>query len=886
MISSFHKDEVIDDFLCYAAKGNTYLELCKQLANKAEVDEDNARSFIDELIENQILISALEPVVTGEEMLERVILTLKSVNIPEDSRITTIVNVLQQLIDKLDVIDDQQNCVIEDYKEIEKIIKSLNIPYDVSKLFQVDSFSTFGKSALSKDLQNTIVEGLNVLNQFNKVITGSNLEAFINKFLERYGERELPILEVMDNETGISYGETTNSSFTPLLEGISLTKKNPTELNMRWKSTDSILLDKVVDSIRKGTNNIELEFVDGLKNPNGWTKLPPSFIISFKLLNEGGIQIDNVGGSSAINVIGRFAHGNSDIGDIAAEISKIEEDINNEVILAEIVFLPESRTGNVLLHPSFRTYEIPFLTQSGVSYDKQIPLSDILVSVQNKQVILRSKIHNKQLIPRISTAHNWHESSTLPVYRFLGDLQVNGLQQGIHLQWGNLERQFQCLPRISYKNIVFKPAQWQFGTRDLQKLSDKTKPIVERVSEFREKWRLPRYVVLADGDNDLFIDLESESSFDHWIPIFEKRPNILIKEFLLPDRKGVCDANGETYNHQIAALVYKKTVTYTSQIRPQALSDSLLKQHRFSIGSEWLYFKVYCGTKSAELILTNGIYKAVEEMLSKGIIFNFFFIRYNDPEFHLRLRFELKATSYIGDALKIFRKYIMTFEEGGYISRIISDTYERELIRYGIHTVNLSERIFHIDSIYILKFLSLTEGDDRESVRWLWGIQSLDFLLNDFGLLTVEKMNLFEKLKTDFHKEFETDKIVKDQLNNKYREHRKTIENILSAGETTAEISKEQKNLLILRSSEMSDVVIKLREKSSDNYDQLLLHLLPSYIHMHINRLVTAKSRFHELVIYDLLFNYYRSTVKRVQPLQQKEIDSCELVYVPQKTIE
>ena len=66
------------------------------------------------------------------------------------------------------------------------------------------------------------------------------------------------------------------------------------------------------------------------------------------------IHIENAGGSSAVNLLGRFASSNIKVGKIIRDVVEKEQQNNPDVILAEIVHLPESRTGNILMRPVFR----------------------------------------------------------------------------------------------------------------------------------------------------------------------------------------------------------------------------------------------------------------------------------------------------------------------------------------------------------------------------------------------------------------------------------------------------------------------------------------------------------------------------------------------------
>ena len=64
-------------------------------------------------------------------------------------------------------------------------------------------------------------------------------------------------------------------------------------------------------------------------------------------------------------------------------------------MFAEIVHLPESRIGNILMRPVLRQYEIPYLCGTTLSEEFQIPLTDLLVGIEGDKVVLRSQKLNK-----------------------------------------------------------------------------------------------------------------------------------------------------------------------------------------------------------------------------------------------------------------------------------------------------------------------------------------------------------------------------------------------------------------------------------------------------------------------------------------------------------
>src|SRR5690606_38100964 len=135
----------------------------------------------------------------------------------------------------------------------------------------------------------------------------------------------------------------------------------------------------------------------------------------------------------------------------------------------------------------------------------------------------------------------------------------------------------------------------------------------------------------------------------------------------------------------------------------------------------------------------------------------------------------------IGPVILEFQKSIDEYLNAGLIWKIQTDTYQREIDRYGANTMELSEQIFHFDSCFVVNVLDKIHGDEGEDIRWLIAIQAVDSLLDDFKFTLNRKKGLMENLKIEFAHEFHMDKNLKLQVDKKFRKHRSSVESILSA---------------------------------------------------------------------------------------------------------
>jgi thiopeptide-type bacteriocin biosynthesis protein len=850
-ISSILRNEYIDRVLSRATHGfHSIHEFCSELVDE-EINLGEAIEFINGLIEAQVLVSELEPSITGPEFIHQMMKSFDQLIPDKDGMILSIRGFLLSALKELDSLDERKINLPSRYKSIQDMLGRIQVPFDESKLFQCDlSVKLSSGGQVSDQYQPQLRAALTALHRLSPVQEQS-MDLFIRDFKERYEDREMSLLEVLDTETGIVYKDNSGVELSPLLNDLVLLKPDQ-PLSFQWGKLEEFWHKKLEKAKEVGAIQIELMDKDLEGFPEKAVNLPPSISLLFRVVDveKSLLFIESAAGSSAANLLGRFAHSNAAINELVFSITEKEQELEKEIIYAEIVHLPESRIGNILLHPAFRTYEIPYLSKSSVDEKHQLPVQDLMISVRKNKILLRSKRLNKEIIPRLSSAHNYH-LQPLPVYQFLCDLQTQGIANGFSFSWGDLNLQHKFLPRVLYKQTILHAATWQLRKEDwehLNKVADNEFQV--QLLDFRNKWQLPEKVVIADGDNELLIDFSNSIVRSVFLDLLQKRQHLVIREFLYTNSTGVKDLMGNTYANQFLAILQKNEATYTTAL---SKVESVRETECFSIGSEWLYYKIYCGSQSAEKILVQAVYPLVEELEKSGKIDNWFFIRYTDPAFHIRLRFHLSDISKLGEIMQAFTSHCSSFVKEGYIWRVQLDSYQRELQRYGSRSIEAVEKLFCLNSVSTLQWLSNESGDEREEERWIWGLQWVDYLLDHFGLDLAQKTNLLERIKTSFAKEFHTGKLLKDQLDTRYRIHRKMLEAKMGEGfvfiSHDAEVAKSAAFILNLNRQ-------RLLEPELDN-------LLSSLIHMQLNRLFTSKPRQHEMVCYDFLYRYYFAKMKR-----------------------
>lgn len=203
-------------------------------------------------------------------------------------------------------------------------------------------------------------------------------------------------------------------------------------------------------------------------------------------------------------------------------------------------------------------------------------------------------------------------------------------------------------------------------------------------------------------------------------------------------------------------------------------------KREFSIGSEWLYYKIYCGVKTADFMLHDSLKEGIENLLAEKYISKWFFIRYNDPDSHIRLRFKIDNLEHIGIVIIKLQVLLGVLQEQNLIWKIQTDTYVRELERYGSTTYELSETIFQADSELVLAYIDLKNYFENDTTALLFSFQAIDQFLTLFELTKEEKLKLLDRLQTSFKNEFQADKTLKKELDKQYRSFENELESFLT----------------------------------------------------------------------------------------------------------
>jgi thiopeptide-type bacteriocin biosynthesis protein len=870
---SMEEDSYLTAVLECSAQGARIAELVSRVV---ELDPDiaieDATQYVGELVDNQVILPMMTPPVTGREPVYDMIAQLKAA--PSAAGIAAAV-CLEHAQAELAAFDDEGLGVEPSrYRSlIQDLSRLLPGQADVSTLFQVDMVKPVEVVSLAPLVLAEVLGGVELLRRITpRDTTHRALESFKDAFRERYKQREVPLVEVLDEESGIGFealGQDEGSG-SLLLNGLPLTDR--IEQTKTWFPHHDVLLRKLAQAIQEGATEILLSAADvlALEQPRpmrlieGFAAIGSLAAASDEALARGDFRfvLGSVRAVSGACLLGRFCHADAELHRLVRELIKKEESHHPEAIYAEIAHLSDGRMGNVSLRPVLRSYEIQLLGRSGGRPDQRIPITDLLVSVEADRIVLRSAQHGCEVLPRLASAHNFSLPG-LAAYRFLGFLQYQGTMGFAQWDWGPLNSA-SFLPRVSSGRLVLSLAKWNLDEADLAPLKSlHGNDIIVAVLKLRERRGLPRWIQIVDGDHQLPIDLDNFLCMEAFADWVKGRSSAEVVE-LFPGPSDLCvrGPEGRYANELVIPFVQKKCETaaqpaHTTRLRP----DAAPHPRSFSPGSEWLYAKLYCGAATADHVMTSILNSVVTQTSASKAIDLWHFIRYADPAWHLRVRFHGKPDRLIGEVLPALHVAAAPLLTGGQLRRVCLDTYEREIERYGGREgTALSEQVFAVDSDAVLAILQALGDDIGGDVRWRIALCCMDAMLGDMGFTLIDKLDFTRSMRRGYEIEFHAGQSLEHVIAQKYRDDRQCLEAMINSRLTDEVVPSGCRDIIDERSQRLAPLGSQLRSLADAGDLRVgLSSLVADYIHLHVNRMLRSAGRRHELVLYAFLERLYAS---------------------------
>lgn len=551
-------------------------------------------------------------------------------------------------------------------------------------------------------------------------------------FMERYGpQAEIPLLDLLSAENGL---DAPPGYEHPPRVSQHLPRIQPPTSGPR----DQLLLSLVTEAVNK--RSLEVELTEELQQSlERWSPkmqdAPSSLEIYLQLHASSREAVDcgawtavlgvNCGSLNAGRAFGRFF---DLLGEASVErlrnLARHEEALLPDVIFAELSYQPlDARMANVAIHPLLHSYEIALGPTPSVPPAHLLLLNDLVVGIQHGRFYLRSLRLGKQI--RVRLNHKLNIRFAPNICRFIAEIARDGQPFLNPFDWGaSVDAPFH--PRLVIKtgissHLVISPAHWKLRATAIMPTG---KGSVETrwfrgLQQWRAQWRVPRYVYLSALDNCLLLDLENPLMTAELYNELHKQGNqgqIDLNE-VLPDFEHLWlhDEQGAGYFSEIVVPLLR-----TDAVEPPISLENCdkpltaprqvvapVERNRFP-GEEWVFLKLYTALSQHERLLAGPLRELAQTLQKRELIDRWFFIRYADPEPHLRLRLHASEAINVQSLLAIALPWCVQLARHGKLQRYTLDTYEREVERYGgPDAIDLMEQVFSLDSEWVSDIFAL-----------------------------------------------------------------------------------------------------------------------------------------------------------------------------------
>jgi lantibiotic biosynthesis protein len=829
-----------------AGDGASREELADVLVAAGTAEPERARAYVDQLIEQELLIADLAPPVTGGESVDALLARLEAAG-AGDTPVAGALRDARQAVAALEA--DGLRAGPERYGAARAQLRELHPAPMGSQPLSVELHKPAAELSLGPEVVAELAAAVEVVRHWAPA-QPDPLAAFRRAFQRRYGRREVLLTEAIDDDAGV---------------GLAVLQE-PRPAVAVDEARDRLLLAKVAGAQRRGSD----EIVVGLDELDaGPPPLPPSFAVGARLSAASAQAVDggdfelwlkSARGPDAMGMFARFCHGSEPLERAVRAHLREEQALDPGALHAEIATLAQLKLAGVLHRPVLREAEIDYLGPSGAPPERRLALEDLLISVAGDEVRLRSRRDGRWVVPRLAAAINI-DLLLPPAFRLLLFIER---QHGVSLSWdwGSL-RAAPHHPRVRVGRTILSAAHWRLDRDDIAPLAAGTdEERFRATAALRTRLGLPRMVAVTDADNVLPVDLDTTVGVDLLIGLLRGRAEAHLFE-VHPDPSRLCvtGPEGTFASELVVPFLARAPVQRPPPPGPPAPAPV---RRTFAPGSEWLYLKLYSGAAAADGLIRDRVGPLCARLAAEGVLTDWFFIRYADPELHLRVRLHGDPAALRDAAMPLVAELSEGLLERRMIWRASLETYEREVERYGgAAGIEPCEAWFHADSEAAVAALA-TGGEGAEG-RWRTALVATDAALDAFGLDPLQRRDAMRVARAHIAATLDVEtpgahdpRSFAERYGRRHREERDVLQHLLAeargGGEAAAfEPYRE-------RVARFEAIAAALRRGALSVPP---VELALSLVHMRINRLLRLGSLEPELRLYDALERLYSSELVR-----------------------
>jgi thiopeptide-type bacteriocin biosynthesis protein len=757
------------------------------------------RMFVENTVASELLSTALDLVRPGDEPIELALSILDRIGDQPRAEALADLGAAVRALHRIEpALSDHLDAA---FQRILAVAPSLA---DVSpnRRFHLDLEMDLTAPMLD---QRTVQDLTGVVRRLEKLFgRPAYLPEFRKAFRRRYEDAEVSLLEALDLENGVLRPRDRNVS--PLAEQAEVTMppgRHPAEVPVE------VLRLFGEWAVRGG--EIDISGLPGVPRTTArglLASLLDNHESRFDSMLTAGYQ------RTSLALIARFVVGREEMTEVVrawSDEGSEGADDPDAPLHAELVYSPGGRISNALIRPRVFQHDVA-LDGGG---DGSLALERLRLRLDGDALRLRDSVTGRDVILEMNCSHNVGAPGLDPIYTTLGMMVSPG---AVGWSWGQLSSQSH-LPRVVCGRVIVAPEIWNITGAAVKEVLTSADPPAEL------RRRLPglgkrRFVGVGEDDRLLPVDVDSARSIELALTRLAKDERVELIE--LPHLESPAAA-GPTGRHVCEVTVPLRREEKSPPRRlPVVPFDP-------QAGASWVYFKLYCGPSAADTIAAR-IAEHADRLNTAGQIDDWFFLRYFDEGFHVRVRMRPSAQEYRPAVLTALDRLATELRQRGLVTRAVMDEYIPEVARYGGYaSLRKAEALFTADSAAVAR---LVAAGPSEQVRLYQCVADILGWTDTLFDTPDRKRDFLRRCRSGLGLEYgATTRNVRGRF---FRKHRAELKTHLASASVDGQ------------------TLLRLTDLVAAAAGSVPLPTAASVLHMHCNRLFTVDSRRLEFLAYDL----------------------------------
>jgi thiopeptide-type bacteriocin biosynthesis protein len=530
--------------------------------------------------------------------------------------------------------------------------------------------------------------------------------SYHQRFYERYGIGSFPRLLDVVGDSGIGWPDGYPSTVNPELRS-PLSRRDEVLLVLAQRAaldrrSEVVLDEAVIETLALGTQPL---------------RPPPHLEIGVRVhardlhaLAQGDYHLEIVNVSRAAGaLIGRFLSilEPPDAATLSACLSAVPT-ADSDTVAAQLSFPPlDPATAHVTRTPHIRPLLISLAESRAGSQDVLTP-ADLAVGCDGRRLYLAAPERGCRIEAAAAHALNLR-THTPPLARFLTELSRAQCAQVTTFDWG-AARGLPFLPRLRYGRVILCPAQWRLDATDLPGRAEAFAVWDEALTRWRTQRHTPRLVYLTEGDQRLLLDLDQPGHRVLLRAHLHKARHAVLTEAPDRDDLGWCDGRP----HEVIVPVMATEPAAWPPLPAPTVARIIDRDHHQTPGASTVLLAcLYSDLHRQDILLTEHLPGLLARLGQPP----WWFIRYRDPDHHLRLRIALPDADAFGPSAATVSAWADELRRQGLLRELAYRTSYPEIGRWGEGQAwTAAEDVFRTDSAAVLAQLRRPDRPHRQAL--------------------------------------------------------------------------------------------------------------------------------------------------------------------------